>query len=216
MLNETITNNNIEELARAISIYTMKKLINGRYYQNNKDKLVVMYKGLLVNVYDKKPIDEILNDGFDIYLEAACLLSNYKNHKLKDPVEVIKKNGHIEKTNIIRACVIYLTQYVRSCLNLHEIAALEHLEKFNDPFDSALRIDGIEIEDDPFIELERLINKLGLTKKQREVLNYRLSGVSYDDIAEYLQISKGSVQDHIKWIRKKYNETYLKETTIIL
>lgn len=28
--------------------------------------------------------------------------------------------------------------------------------------------------------------------------------------------SKGSVQDHIKWIRKKYNETYLQETTINL
>ncbi|MEG1669376.1 hypothetical protein, partial [Chryseobacterium sp.] len=81
-----ITADNVKDLGEAIAIHALK--ITMAYSGKALDDL---YRGLVHDTFDYKPIDEPYSDGYDIASEAICFLCGHIGQDLSDEFKTDKK-----------------------------------------------------------------------------------------------------------------------------
>ncbi|MEG2013572.1 MAG: hypothetical protein RR063_10290, partial [Anaerovoracaceae bacterium] len=118
----------------------------------------------------------------------------------------INKKGQ-EITIQIQACkeITKMTNY--KCRRNKTNVSFEAMSESELPFIEANESDDTNVEE-PEINIESLIEKLELNEKHLAVLNCRLNGMSFPQIAQVIQRATSTAYDYLQTIQRRYMAVY--------
>jgi len=140
-----------------------------------------------------------LTSSYDIAQEAIVFLCQYIGRK---PTDIIPDRKG-KPVTILLACFRHVNVYVMNNYNRARKAVYIEDMPYQIPVDFEW-----DTEAQDYTEVDAKIAALKLTKRQSEVLSYRLSGKNPYEIARSLSVVRETVKFSIKLIRRKYLETF--------
>ena len=178
VLSETISFENVQLMAEMIALKTLR----GRYAYA-RYSLEWLYVGLIKDLNRGNDARHVFSDSYDLVQTAVCFLCEFVGKKLTDVYMV--KNG--QETTIKQATYSLVSRLIdrmrrhfdRSC-NIEFCA--EEL---------SVEIDHYEEKD--YTEVDNKIERLGLKPRDRTVLDCYMAGMTCNEIAEFLDISRITV-----------------------
>ena len=178
VLSETISFENVQLMAEMITLKTLR----GRYAYAHYS-LEWLYVGLIKDLNRGNDARHVFSDSYDLVQTAVCFLCEFVGKKLTDVYMV--KNG--QETTIKQATYSLVSRLIdrmrrhfdRSC-NIEFCA--EEL---------SVEIDHYEEKD--YTEVDNKIERLGLKPRDRTVLDCYMAGMTCNEIAEFLDISRITV-----------------------
>ena len=178
VLSETISFENIQLMGEMITLKTLR----GRYAYSRQG-LDWLYVGLVKDLNRSNAAEHVFSDAYDFVQNAVCFLCEFVGKKLTDVYMV--KNG--QELTIKQATYSLVSRLIdrmrrhfdRSC-NIEFCA--EEL---------SVEIDHYEEKD--YTEVDNTIERLGLKPRDRVVLDCYMAGMTCNEIAEFLDISRITV-----------------------
>ena len=178
VLSETISFENIQLMGEMITLKTLRT----RYAYARK-ALDWLYVGLVKDLNRGNDSEHVFSDAYDLVQNAICFLCEFVGKKLTDVYMI--KNG--QETTIKQATYSLVSRLIdrmrrhfdRSC-NIEFCA--EEL---------SVEIDHYEEKD--YTEVDNTIERLGLKPRDRVVLDCYMAGMTCNEIADFLDISRITV-----------------------
>ena len=178
VLSETISFENVQLMAEMIALKTLR----GRYAYA-RYSLEWLYVGLIKDLNRGNDARHVFSDSYDLVQTAVCFLCEFVGKKLTDVYMV--KNG--QETTIKQATYSLVSRLIdrmrrhfdRSC-NIEFCA--EEL---------SVEIDHYEEKD--YTEVDNTIERLGLKPRDSVVLDCYMAGMTCNEIADFLDISRITV-----------------------
>ena len=200
LFEEVITSENVEAMSEMIAIYETKYLI-GWVGQ----AMIDIHKNLLLDVFNKGRSDYVLTDSYDLVQEVALFLCGNMGKRLNDTHHIDKKCKVF--TIQMQACkeITRLTNY--KCRRMKTDISYEAIPETELSTLEINEDDNISIEETE-IDVKSLIENLGLNKTHLAVLNGRLNGMSFPQIAEVIQRAASTAYDYLQTIQRRYTAIY--------
>lgn len=210
----------VETTARQCTLATLKRI----YSASAEPKIYNLYVGLIkdFNTLDNGKQDNI-SEGYDLFLTAySYLFEQYKNNKsFNDIITISLKNGKTKDLTVFQnACRLVRQEIYRhsdnnksNYLYIYDFSQVDengNVEQFTDTCDRLIRVNkyyDINNYEDYDITMEMLQN-ITLGKRDRDILNKRLQGVSVSDIANIYGISHQAVSKTLSRIQKATADKY--------
>ena len=172
----------------AIRAVKLKKAFEGR----NLERL---QRGMYYDIYHNRSINSTYSDGYDIVQEAVCFLCNYIGRTLGD---IIQKSKHGKGFDCVRlACYKHIYAYLRKQIVVHKELENEILD--------IVKVDSECIkETEDYKRVDYIIKKLSLSKNEKQVLIYSMNKMTYDNIAECVNINRRTVARIKQRVKAKY------------
>ncbi len=190
---EVITTENVLRLAELIAIRSVKTVAG---YSGGK--LDYLYKELVHDVYGGKNPTERLSDGYDVVQTAVCFLLEHLGKKLGD---FYKVNKYGKEIDILRgcynACDNYLTKYK---FNRYNSIELDYKDKYYQELQTTME----EIKEDDWTEYDTIISKMNLKNYEIETLNCYMAGMTYCQIARFLNVNFSTIYRRRQSLQRKY------------
>lgn len=185
-----ITKENVIALGEVIAIRAVK--LKKRFEGGNLEKL---QRGMFYDIYHNKSTNSIYSDGYDIVQEAICFLCNYIGKALGD---IIQKSKHGKGFDSVRlACYKHIYAYLRKQIVVHKELKNEEL--------SIVKVDPECIQEpEDYKRVDYIINTLKLSEKEKQVLIYSMNKMTYDNIAECVNIHRRTVARIKQRVKAKY------------
>lgn len=191
ILNEVITENNVQRLGEIIAIKALKTVVT-----HSNGRLDYLYKCLLFDVYKRNTPNHVFSDGYDFAQTAMLFLWEHKGQKLGD---YYGKNGKDREYNLLYACYHVIDRELSR--ERKRIAINVSLD------DDRKHFDEIPVEDkkgDDYTVYDTIISKMNLKQGELDTLNCYMAGMTYCDIARFLDVNFSTIYRRRLSLQKKY------------
>lgn len=189
--NEVITAENVKDFGEGIAIMAMKTVMS---YSDNE--LHDLYRGLIHDVFNFKPVDEPYSDGYDIASTAILFLCEHIGERMSD---TYKEDKHGTVITIRKECFRKVYTYIS-----HEKGKLVNttaLSVITKATESAVEMEDLE---SGYENVEAIISKMHLTDGQIDTLNCYMAGMTFFEIAKFLCVNKATVWKRRQAVMQSY------------
>ena len=193
VLREVISPENVQVMAELITIKQTKCLIG--YIGNNA---VMAHRRVYLDVMRKNQLDYILSDYYDLVQDVALFLCEHFGEYLDDYLYMSKKG----KSVTVKTECYYMIKrelYKRYYINANNVS----LGMFHYMNDRKNYYSDEEIEAS-YDRVDKIISLMNLGEKHLIVLNGRLQGDTYAQLAAILHCTTGGVQGFRLVMKKRY------------
>ena len=178
VLSETISFENVQLMAEMITLKTLR----GRYAYA-RQTFDWLYVGLVKDLNRGNDANHVFSDAYDFVQNAVCFLCEFVGKKLADVYTV--KNG---REITIKQATYSLVSRSIDRMSRH-ITRHSNINKYTEEL--SVEIDNYEEKD--YTEVDNKIERLGLKPRDRVVLDCYMAGMTCNEIAEFLDISRITV-----------------------
>lgn len=197
VLREVISSENVQIMAELITIKQTKKLIG--YIGNNA---VIAHRRVYLDVMRINQADYILSDYYDLVQDVAVFLCEHFGKYLDDYLYTSKKGKAV--TVKIECYYIIKRELYRRYYVSGKTHSLEGYRFFKDRKDFIGTSD--EETEASYERAEQIITLMNLGEKHLIVLNARLQGVPYTQIAAILHCTTAGVHGFRYVMQRRYNK----------
>ena len=194
VLAEKISPENVLIMSELLAIKETKTLI--RFMSRHA---VIAHAKLCKDVFCKTTWGYVLSDCYDIVQSVAVFLCEHFGEYLNDFLYISKRGKWIsikvECYLIIERVLCGKYRNTRKYINLEQAKMKTEYE-----------VEDAEEED--YSLVDAVIASLNLTKNMNLALDYRMSGMSYPDIAKMLSRATSTVYEYFIKMRQRYSAIY--------
>ena len=178
VLSETISFENIQLMGEMITLKTLRG-----YFAYSRQGLDWLYVGLVKDLNRNNDSNHVFSDAYDFVQNAVCFLCEFVGKKLTDVYTI--KNGQ----------EITIKQATYSLVNRLIDRMRRHLDR---SCNIELCSEELSVEIDYYAEkdytdVDKKFERLGLKPRDRTVLDCYMAGMTCNEIAEFLDISRITV-----------------------
>ena len=197
VLREVISRENVLVMAELITIKQTKSLIG---YIG--DSAIIAHDKVYIDVMHKNQDGYVLSDYYDLVQDVALFLCEHFGEHLDDYLYTSKKG----KAVTIKVECYYIIKrglYKRYSVGVKNFSleAFRHISDKKDITDTTS--EDIEAS---YERVEKIVSLMNLGEKHLIVLNARLQGVSYTQIAAMLNCTTGGVHGFRHVMQNRYNK----------
>ena len=178
VLSETISFENVQLMAEMITLKTLRTR-----YAYARQTLDWLYIGLVKDLNRGNDSEHVFSDAYDLVQNAICFLFDFIEKSLNDVYTV--KNG---KVITIKQATYSLVSRLIDRMSRH---ITRHCDINEYTEELSVEIDHYEEKD--YTEVDNKIERLGLKPRDRVVLDCYMAGMTCNEIAEFLDISRITV-----------------------
>ena len=178
VLSETISFENVQLMSEMITLKTLRS-----YFAYSRQGLNWLYVGLVKDLNRGNDSEHVFSDAYDFVQNAVCFLCEFVGKKLTD-VYTIKNGQEITIKQATYSLVSRLIDRMRR--HLDRSCNIELCSE-----ELSVEIDHYEEKD--YTEVDNTIERLGLKPRDRVVLDCYMAGMTCNEIAELLDISRITV-----------------------
>ena len=200
LFKEVITPDNVEPMSEIVAIFETKYLI--RWVGTT---MIYIHRNLMLDVFNKNQADYVLNDSYDLVQQVALLLCENIGKKLSDTHHIDKKGRVVTIQMQAFREIEKITNY--KCRHMKKDISFEAIQERLMPVIEINEDDNTHIEETE-IDVESLIENLGLNEKYLAVLKCRLNGMSFPQIAKVIQRAISTSYDYYLTIQRRYQAIY--------
>lgn len=197
MLREVISPENVLAMAELITVKQTKTLIG---YIG--DSAITAHDKVYLDVMRKNTDGYVLSDYYDLVQDVALFLCEHLGKYLDDHLYTSKK-GKAVTIKIECYYIIKRELYKRYSIGIKNFS-LDAFRYMKDPKDFTATVDT-EIEAS-YDRAEKIISLMNLGEKHLLVLNARLQGISYTQIAAMLHCTTAGVHGFRYVMQNRYNK----------
>ena len=158
------------------------KTLRGRYAYARRS-LEWLYVGLVKDLNRSNDPSHIFSDAYDLVQTAVCFLCEFVGKSLNDVYTV--KNG--QEITIKQATYTLVGQHInRMCSHHNRICNIDH-------YAETLSVEIDRYQEKDYTEVDNKIELLNLKPRDRVVLDCYFAGMTCNEIAEFLDISRITV-----------------------
>lgn len=193
VIHEEISEKNVLRMSELIALQETKFLIG---YMGTP--VIEIRKKLCVDIAHKKDYKYVLSNSYDLVQEIALFLCENMGRKLFDTYRVDKKGKAItiqmQAQYVMDKLVSYKIRHMKTDCSLEELT------------DSQMPTTEIQEETtaEKYDVVDRIIASLNLNETQHKVLQYRMNGMSYPQIARELCRATSTIYECLQKVQKKY------------
>ena len=178
VLSETISFENIQLMGEMITLKTLRG-----YFAYSRQGLDWLYVGLVKDLNRGNDSEHVFSDAYDLVQNAICFLCEFVGKKLTDVYMI--KNG--QEITIKQATYSLVSRLI---------------DRMRRHFDRSCNIElcseelSVEIDyyaEKDYTDVDEKIERLGLKPRDRIVLDCYMAGMTCNEIAEFLDISRITV-----------------------
>ena len=204
VLTEKITPENIAVMAELIAMRETKVLIGFMGYHAEK-----AHKKLCMDIFCKDTPGYMLSDSYDLVQNVALFLCDHCGEYLDDFLYISEKG---KRRTIKFECYLIITRMLSKRYRvMQKYQSLEEAKEKGEI--SCMEETGTEYQQE--IEekqsdslMDRITNALNLTENMSVALEYRMSGMSYPEIAKRLSRAVSTVYEYFEKMRARYTAIY--------
>ena len=178
VLSENISFENVQLMSEMITLKTLR----GRYAYARQG-LDWLYVGLVKDLNRSNDVNHVFSDAYDIVQTAVCFLCEFVGKKLTD-IYMIKNSQEITIKQatylLVGRSIDRMSRHITRHCDINEYT--EEL---------SVEIDHYQEKD--YTEVDNKIERLGLKPRDRAVLDCYMAGMTCNEIAEFLDISRITV-----------------------
>lgn len=199
LFEKPISNENVELMGEMIALQALRTI--KKYDMKIADKL---YIGLIKDLHHMDEIDYTVSDGYDCAQTAISFLYRFIGRNV---YEIYGKDRKGKEMNIKQACYREVDRYIGSIRTRPDRhGQAEYIDFTN--YKAMDPVNCFEKERNDYGKADALMEAMRLTDKEKEMLEYSMSGWKRSEIAKMLCVTK-SCMDYRKFrIRYKYH-TYI-------
>lgn len=197
VLREVISPENLLVMAELITIKQTKTLIG---YIG--ESALIAHNKVYRDVVHKNEEGYVLSNYYDLVQDVALFLSKHFGKHLEDFLYMSKKGKEVT----IKAECYYIIkrELYRQYSTKTKTYSLESLRNMSDPRNfTEISYEDIEASYD---KVDKIISLMNLTEKHLIVLNSRMQGITYKQIAEELKCTQPSVHGFRYVMQKRYKK----------
>ena len=178
VLSETISFENVQLMGEMITLKTLR-----RRYAYARYTLEWLYLGLVKDLNRSNNPAHTFSDAYDLVQTAICFLCDFIGKNLNDVYML--KNG--QEITIKRATYLLVNRHIEKMRR--------HLNRTRDIDDFAeeLSVDIDRYQEKDYTNVDNTIERLGLKPRDRTVLDCYMAGMTCNEIADFLDISRITV-----------------------
>ena len=193
VLSETISFENIQLMAEMITLKTLRT----RYAYARK-ALDWLYVGLVKDLNRGNDSEHVFSDAYDFVQNAICFLCEFVGKKLTD-VYTIKNGQEITIKQATYSLVSRLIDRMR-----------RHFDRSQDitEYTEELSVEIDHYEEKDYTAVDNTIELLNLKPRDRVVLDCYMAGMTCNEIAEFLDISRITVWRRRTRAQVKYKSLF--------
>ena len=178
VLSETISFENIQLMGEMITLKTLRG-----YFAYSRQGLDWLYVCLIKDLNRSNDSEHVFSDAYDLVQNAICFLCEFVGKKLTDVYMI--KNG--QEITIKQATYSLVSRLIdRMCRHFDRSCNIELCSE-----ELSVEIDHYQEKD--YTEVDNKIERLGLKPRDRVVLDCYMAGMTCNEIAEFLDISRITV-----------------------
>lgn len=196
VLTEKISTDNVAVMAELIAMRETKALIG--YYGYYAEKA---HKNLCRDIFGKHEPGYIFSDSYDFVQSVALFLCDHYGEYLDDVLYISKKGKpRTIKIECYRIIARMLTRgHIAFCrCQCFEFTKEEPELVYEQPAD----------EEQDCSRANEIVTSLNLTENMGLALDYRISGMSYPEIAKQLSRAVSTVYEYFEKMRARYSAIY--------
>ena len=196
VLTEKISPDNVAVMAELIAMKETKILIS--YLGHHAEKA---HKNLCRDIFGKHEPGYIFSDSYDFVQSVALFLCGYFGEYLDDVLYISQKGKPITiKIECYRIVTIMLARGHRAFCRCQcfEFTKEEPELVYEQPAD----------EEQDYSHADEITASLNLTENMGLALDYRISGMSYPEIAKQLSRAVSTVYEYFEKMRARYSAIY--------
>ena len=197
---EIITAENVQSLGERIAVRALKTC----YQKGGQPFIYTLYCGLIADITENKKTGAPLSDGYDIAQTACAYLCEYIGKGLHDKTTDGQTDKDGQPVSILRACFRAVNRYIMG----------ERQHDFNRVYVDDIDENGATLYyeipaewDIPtatdYKRVADLIGQLDLPQRQKQVLRYRLRGLSVNATAQKMGVTKQAAQNLLRKVQAK-------------
>ena len=196
VLAEKISPDNVAVMAELIAMKETKILIS--YLGHHAEKA---HKNLCRDIFGKHEPGYIFSDSYDFVQSVALFLCDHFGEYLDD-VLYISKRGKPRTIKI--ECYLIVTRILaRDHRDLCKCQCLEFTKEKPEPV-----YEHQADEEHDYSHADEIVASLDLTENMSLALDYRMSGLSYPEIAKQLSRAVSTVYEYFEKMRARYSAIY--------
>lgn len=189
--NVVITADNIKKIGELIALLTIRTVM----CRSGKD-LYRLYDGLIKDCNKSNDSLDKYSDGYDIAQTATLFLCEHIGKRLGDTYTTARGNV----ISIKQACFRFTDRY----LDKHFTRHLAHTTAINDSVASS-HISFIDDESaNDYTAVDALIKRMNLTQGEYDVLCAYMSGLTYLEVTQLLDVNRTTIWRRRMKLQKKY------------
>lgn len=196
VLTEKISPNNVAEMAELITMCETRALIGYMGYHAEK-----AHKQLCRDIFGKNEPGYTLSDSYDLVQSVALFLCGHYGEYLDDVLYVSKRGK--ARTIKTECCLIVTRMLAKDYRALHKFQSLEITREKNEPV-----YEQPADEEQDYSHTDEIVSSLNLTENMSLALDYRMSGLSYPEIAKLLSRAVSTVYEYFEKMRERYSAIY--------
>ena len=178
VLSETISFENVQQMGEMIALKTLR----GRYAYA-RYALEWLYVGLVKDLNRGNDAHHVFSDAYDLVQTAVCFLCEFIGKKLTDVYMI--KNG--QEITIKKATYLLVGRTIDRMRRY-----MSRSRDIND-YTEELSVEIDHYQEKDYTEVDNKIERLGLNPRDRAVLDCYMAGMTCNEIAELLDISRITV-----------------------
>ena len=178
VLSETISFENVQLMSEMITLKTLRS-----YFAYSRQGLNWLYVGLVKDLNRGNDSNHVFSDAYEFVQNAICFLCEFVGKKLTDVYMV--KNG--QEITIKQATY----SLVSRSIDRMSRRITRHCDINEYTEELSVEIDYYQEKD--YTEVDNKIERLGLKPRDRAVLDCYMAGLTCNEIAELLDISRITV-----------------------
>lgn len=196
VLTEKISPDNVAEMAELIAMRETRALIGFMGYHAEK-----AHKQLCRDIFGKNEPGYTISDNYDLVQSVALFLCNHYEKYLDDVLYISKKGKQI---TIKMECYRIITRMLSGDYRTrHKYQSLE-VTKERAESEYAQQIN----KEQDYTRADEIVASLNLTENMSLALDYRMSGLSYPEIAKLLSRAVSTVYEYFEKMRARYSVLY--------
>ena len=196
VLTEKISPENVAVMAELIAMRETRALIGFMGYHAEK-----AHKQLCRDIFGKNEPGYTISDNYELVQNVALFLCSHYG-EYPDDVLYISKRG--KQITIKMECYRIITRMLAGDYrSLYKYQSLEVTSEKTEPEYEC----QIEEEQD-YSHVDEIVASLNLTENMSLALDYRMSGLSYPEIAKLLSRAVSTVYEYFEKMRARYSAIY--------
>ena len=191
---EPVSLDNVQLMGEMIALQAMRNVMQCDYRTMEK-----LFDGLVKDLHHMRERNYILSDGYDFAQDAIQFLLHFVGRNVSETYGPGKDGKPV---SIRCACF----RYVDSCITAYrlKVGRTRQFDITNNAEDIADPVDCFDDRRADYAEADGIVEKMGLTAKEQDVLECLYNGMKRCDILKALDIGRGSLTWRKSCIRKKY------------
>ena len=178
VLSEIISFENVQQMGEMIALKTLR----GRYAYSRQG-LDWLYVGFVKDLNRDNDTHHVFSDAYDLAQTAICFLCEFVGKSLNDVYMI--KNG--QEITIKKATYLLVGRTIDRMRRY-----MSRSRDIND-YTEELSVEIDHYEEKDYKEVDNKIERLGLKPRDRTVLDCYMAGMTCNEIAEFLDISRITV-----------------------